>query len=200
MRVLNSGKNMHNAFKVVFDTYKSVDKLMKFCTNRAEGKYYIPTNRFLRYSSDNEWEGWVYWSFILLFQREQDGKVEQNDWINAPIYALEINLDPDTCIEPEIILAKFEYEDILSWSSGCSPSNHEIFYNPIHEVKLFESTKIDDVNEIIQVSPKEGMKQNVANKYWTLKRVVKKKYPLINITNENAYEFIFGTFEMLANV
>ena len=196
MKNMNSGNNIHNAFQVVFDTYKSVDKLIKFCNSRADGKYYIPASRFLRYNSDNNWEGWVFWSFILLFQRKEDGNVEPNEWINGPVYALEINLDPDTCKEPEIILAKFEYEDMLSWSPGCSPSNHHIFYNPIHEVKHFESIKIDDA---VVVLPQKGMEEIVANKYWSLKRVVKKNYPLMDVTNENAYDLVFGTFEILAN-
>ena len=76
---MNSGKNMHNAFRVVLDTFESVDKLIKFCsTDDIKRKYHLPISRFLRYSSDVNYEGWVYWSFIVLFQRLEDGSVNEN--------------------------------------------------------------------------------------------------------------------------
>ena len=50
--------------------------------------YYMPEERFLRHSSDQNWEGWIYWSFILLFQRREDGPVMENGWIDGPVYAV----------------------------------------------------------------------------------------------------------------
>ena len=194
---MSSGKNMHNAFRVVLDTFESVDKLIKFCrSDNIKKKYHLPTDKFLRYSSDVNYEGWIYWSFILLFQRLEDGIPGENMWIDAPVYALEINLDPDTCEEPELIIAKFEYNNIEKWGRGCSTADHYGFYNPIHEVGYFDKFTNECFDEIL---PTKGQEQNISNQYWSLKRVVRKKYPLNEITNEIAYEKIFGSIEELTN-
>ena len=66
----------------------------------------------MRYSSDLTWEGWIYWSFILLFQRKEDGPVMENGWINGPVYAVEINVDPDTCETPQLIVARMDFDGI----------------------------------------------------------------------------------------
>ena len=132
MATTDLGKNIHNAFSVVFNTYKSIEKLMLACqSDEVKQNYYLPTEKFLRYSSDQYWEGWVYWSFILLYQRNADGKCPENGWIDAPVYAVEINVDAETCEEPKIYVGKFEYKDICSWTPGCSPANHYIFYDAI---------------------------------------------------------------------
>lgn len=193
---MSSGKNMHNAFRVVLDTYESVNKLIKFCgSDDIKKKYHLPTKKFLRYSSDVDYEGWIYWSFIVLFQRIEDGSPNENMWINAPVYAMEVNLDPDTCDEPELIIAKLEYNNITEWGKGCSPADHYAFYYPIHNDGPFDTVKHERYDEIL---PEKGQEQYVSNQYWTLRRVIRKKYPLVEITNENAYEKIFGTIEELA--
>ncbi|MEQ2564577.1 hypothetical protein WMO41_15625 [Ventrimonas sp. CLA-AP-H27] len=47
-----------------------------------------PEERFMRHNSDQNWEGWIYWSFILLFQRLEDGPVMENGWfvVDAVIF------------------------------------------------------------------------------------------------------------------
>ena len=65
------------------------------------------TERFMRYSSDLTWEGWIYWSFILLFQRYEDGPVLNNGWIDGPVYTVEINVDSDTCEVPKVTLPEW---------------------------------------------------------------------------------------------
>lgn len=42
----------------------------------------------MRHNSDQNWEGWIYWSFILLFQRLEDGPVMENGWfvVDAVIF------------------------------------------------------------------------------------------------------------------
>lgn len=70
------GENIHNAFVVVFKTLQEIEKLIGKCRTELDTKkYYMPAERFMRYSSDQTWEGWIYWSFILLFQRLDDGSV-----------------------------------------------------------------------------------------------------------------------------
>ena len=53
----------------------------------------------------------------------------ENGWINGPVYAVEINIDSDTCDEPQLIVAKIDFGDLSDWSKGCSPANHGLFYN-----------------------------------------------------------------------
>lgn len=88
------GENIHNAFLVVFKTLENIEKLINRCQEKCiKEMYHLPADRFLRYSSDTNWTGWIYWSFILLYQRREDGEVMGNDWIDGPVYALEINVD-----------------------------------------------------------------------------------------------------------
>ena len=170
---MTSGENIHNAFLVVFQTLKSIEKLMKKCRAELdEERYYMPMERFMRYSSDLTWEGWIYWSFILLFQRKEDGPVMENGWINGPVYAVEINVDPDTCETPQLIVTRMDFDGIPSWSKGCSPANHTLFYNAIHEEEL--------------------------QSFWGLSRVIKKNYELTDVKQGNYNEMIFGTIETLS--
>ena len=184
------GKNIHNAFSVVFNTYKSIEKLMLACqSDEVKQNYYLPTEKFLRYSSDQYWEGWVYWSFILLYQRNADGKCPENGWIDAPVYAVEINVDAETCEEPKIYVGKFEYKDICSWTPGCSPANHYIFYDAMHNDELFKIESAGDIKVSVPVDEK------VSGKYWGLKKVTFKEINLVDINVDNYYDEIFGTIE-----
>ena len=127
------GENIHNAFVVVFKTLQEIEKLIGKCRTELDTKkYYMPAERFMRYSSDQTWEGWIYWSFILLFQRLDDGSVMENGWIDGPVYAVEINVDSDTCDVPKVYIAKMQFDRMKDWTKGCSPSNHSLFYNAIH--------------------------------------------------------------------
>lgn len=193
MATIDLGKNIHNAFSVVFNTYKSIEKLMLVCqSDEVKQNYYLPTEKFLRYSSDQYWEGWVYWSFILLYQRYSDGKCMANGWIDAPVYAVEINVDAETCEEPKIYVGQFEYNDICSWTSGCSPANHYIFYDAMHNDELFTIESADDS----KVS--EPFDEKVSEKYWGLKKVTFKEINLVDVNVDNYYDKIFGTIESLS--
>ena len=60
------GENIHNAFVVVFKTLQAIEKLIRKCRAELDTKtYYMPEERFLRHSSDQNWEGWIYWSYHL---------------------------------------------------------------------------------------------------------------------------------------
>ena len=190
MATTDLGKNIHNAFSVVFNTYQSIEKLMCACqSDEVKQKYYLPTEKFLRYSSDQYWEGWVYWSFILLYQRYADGNCMENGWIDAPVYAVEINVDAETCEEPKIYVGKFEYKDICSWTPGCSPANHYIFYDAMHNDELFKIESAGDIKVSVPVDEK------VSGKYWGLKKVTFKEINLVDINADNYYDEIFGTIE-----
>lgn len=52
------GENIHNAFVVVFRTLQAIEKLIRKCRAELDTKtYYMPEERFLRHSSDQNWEG-----------------------------------------------------------------------------------------------------------------------------------------------
>ncbi|MCI7613440.1 MAG: hypothetical protein MSS66_10720 [Selenomonadaceae bacterium] len=193
MAITDLGKNIHNAFSVIFNTYQSIEKLMCACqSDEVKQKYYLPTEKFLRYSSDQYWEGWVYWSFILLYQRYADGNCMENGWIDAPVYAVEINVDAEICEEPKIYIGKFEYKDICSWTPGCSPANHYIFYDAMHNDELFKIESVGDIKVSVPVDEK------VSGKYWGLKKVTFKEINLVGINADNYYDEIFGTIESLS--
>lgn len=196
---MNSGKNIHNAFQVVFKTLQNVEKLISKCKAELDdSKYYMPTEKFMRYSSDTSWEGWIYWSFILLFQRKEDGNIiRKNGWIDAPIYAVEINLDSDTCDEPEIIIAKMEFEGIRTWSAGCSSSNHSLFYSAIHGSELYEQ---ECLNGIISLKAKRGYEKEAANRFWGFRRSQIKIHKLVDVTQKNYKDIIFGSIEELSKL
>ncbi len=198
---MNSGENINNAFKVVFKTLQSVQDLMECCTaNYDDTAYHLPIDRFLRYSSDQNWEGWIYWSFIWVFQRKADGDImKENNWINAPLYAVEINLDSDTNIkEPQIFIAKMEFNDLRTWSKGISPGSHNKIYNPIHKVEFFDG--IDINNKYHVIIPKAHAKEKVNKNYWGFKKAVVKSIPLVQVTEENYLKSIFGSIEELAKI
>jgi hypothetical protein len=193
---MNSGKNIHNAFVVVYETYKSVQKLISKCQNEIDDtRYHIPFNGFLRYSSDVYWGGWIYYSFILLFQRRKDGKVMKNNWINAPIYAVEINLDADTCDEPELIVAKMNFGNLSKWV-GSSKSDHWYYYEPIHKKYDYYNSIMN--GEFEKIFPAEEYAKKVEDKYAGLQNLVIWRCPLVEVRNDNYQDKIFGTIERLS--
>jgi len=132
------GKNIHDAFEIVAETYENVDKLMRFLKDSKDGGFVHSSKRFLRQRSDLEIEGWYLNSFILLFQNSND-KLMSNKWRKGPIYVLEINLNPSLYDEPMVNLAKYEYSDNLSsWNEGITSGEHRIFFNPLYNDSLFE--------------------------------------------------------------
>lgn len=195
---MSLGNNIHNAFVVVYETFKSIEKLMIKC--RAEldtSKYYMPAGRFMRHSSDSSWDGWIYWSFILLFQRKEDGEVMDNGWINGPVYAVEINVDADTCDEPQLIISKMNFGDISDWSSGCSTTNHTLFYNAIHGDSLYE---LNEDDKYVYVEPMEEYKEKVENNFWGFKSLVRVDSNLLDVDQDNYKEKIFGKIEELSQL
>lgn len=196
--IMNLGSNIHNAFVVVYQTLKSIEKLMIKCRVELDkSQYYIPAERFLRYSSDVSWEGWIYWSYILLFQRNEDGEVMDNKWINGPVYAVEINVDSDTCNEPQLIIAKMDFGDISAWTPGCSPANHTIFYNAIHGVSSYN---LYYSGNNILIEPIDDYKKKVEKSFWGFQNLIRSDTNLVEVTQDNYKEKIFGKIEELSHL
>jgi hypothetical protein len=174
---MSLNENVTNAFNVVFKTLQNIEKLIDKCKNDMDkDKYYMPTNKFLRYSSDNHWYGWIYYSFILLYQRKADGEIMKNGWINGPIYAVNINLAVDDIKEPMVYIAKMDFCDNTGWEQGCSPSNHDVFYNAIN-------------------ADEEDFKNNL---FWGLQKIDKLAINLLDITVQNYKEKIFDSIDELS--
>lgn len=192
---MNLGENIHNAFAVVFETLKSIEKLMVKCrTEIDQDKYYMPADRFLRNSNVSSWEGWIYWSFILLYQRKEDGMIMDNGWINAPVYAVEINVDADTCDEPVIYVAKMDFGDISKWAPGCDASDRDLLYRAIHAEHLYSEEERDDGTTMIR--PKDEYKESA---FWGFQQLIRTEMNLVDVTQSNYKEKIFGAIESLAD-
>lgn len=187
---MNLDDNIFNAFEVVNKTHENVEKLMNYCKNIITEKdgYVLVSPKFLRWKSDGDYWAWNTSSFILLFQDSNDCELE-NEWRDGPVYVLEIDLyNPSVYDKPMAVIAKFEYDDIASWSKGCSPANHYIFYDPLYD---FDYEDLEGDFVVTEVD--ESYKQ----RYWGLKRVVCFQVPLTEITGENAYDKILGGFDKL---
>lgn len=192
---MSLGENIFNAFEVVNKTHENVYKLIEFCrvmtTEREEFDLMSP--KFLRYKSDSDYWGWNTRRMVLLFQDTQDEMLE-NGWRDGPVYVLEIVLyDPDACEffgadEPMLEMAKFEYEDIESLPTSVSPAYCYYFTHPLYDPEYSE------LGDEIFVAE---MPEEITQRYWGVKRVVCKIFPLVDVNYENAYDVIFGTFKSL---
>lgn len=192
---MSSSENIAAAFSVVLKTYESIYNLFVFLQSetakRGEFEMMQAANKFLRWNSDTDFRAWAYDDFIHLFQNKSDNELE-NGWHDGPIYVLEINLKGD-CDAPQVILSRFDYEDIASWSKGCSVSNHYIFYDPLYKQGL-ASFNDDNISfSSITINDRSG-------RYWGLKKIRGLYIPLVEITSENAYEKIIGGFKSLSDM
>lgn len=197
---MTSSENIRNALQVLYKTYENIQKLMDYTKIVAQEKtnYRPSVTKFLRYKSDNNANGWLTNDFILLFQNNTDPHcANENGWKDAPVYALEIFLSDENGKEdtlPSIYLSKFEYNDINSWSEGCSPANHWVFYYPLRNEDYINLVQH---NEYWVGTPKN---EKASSTYRGLKKVVFYKLDLMSITSTNLKEMIFDRFDLLKEV
>jgi len=197
---MNSSENIQNALNVMYKTYENVEKLMEYTKVISQEKtdYRTSVSKFLRRKSDNDTTAWLLNDFILLFQNSFDGNCEsENGWKDAPVYAMEIYLGDVDYVKddiPAIYLSKFEYNDIDTWSEGCSPANHWVFYYPLRNSNYMNFNYIDNLTIAIPQNEK------VSKTYWGLKKVTTKKLDLFEVTSENLQEKIFGSFDELSKL
>lgn len=184
------------AFQTVREAHKNVQEFISRCIALAEekGEFELApmtgNNTFLRWSSDRDLSGWAYSDFIVVFQRCRDAKLK-NGYRNGPLYVLELNF-ADFEI-PMANAARYDYDDIAkNWlASPISPSDHWIFYDPMN-------TGVVEFPEYESGEMYCGKADEPLDRYWGLKRIIGYEIPLSEITAENAYEKIFGTFKELA--
>lgn len=184
------------AFRVVQEAHKNVQEFISRCITLAveKGEFELApmtgNNTFLRWSSDRNSNAWLYYSFIVVFQWRQDTKLK-NGYRNGALYVLELNF-ADFEI-PMANVARYDYANIAKdWSTNpISPSDHWIFYDPMY-------TGIIEYPEYESGEMYCGVVDEPLVRYWGLKRVMGYEIPLSQITNNNAYEKIFGTFKELS--
>lgn len=184
------------AFRVVQETHKNVQEFISRCITLAEekGEFELApmtgNNTFLRWSSDRDSNAWLYYSLIVVFQRRQDTKLK-NGYRNGALYVLELNF-ADFNI-PMANVARYDYANIAkNWSANpISPSDHWIFYDPMY-------TGIIEFPEYESGEMYYGAVDEPLARYWGLKRVMGYEIFLSEITDNNVYEKIFGTFKELS--
>lgn len=185
--------NIAKAFEIIDKTYENVEKLMKYCDSIAEDNGYISmSDRFLRYKSDKDYEGWMTRIFVKLYQRQDDMPLE-NEWLDGPVYAMFIRFYD----EAAVYVSKYDYKSIESWNKGASPSDFWGFTWPIEdEVEFTRSLATED--ETVSVSMPTG--ERVSSKYWGLQCVKTMRHELMDINKDNVSELIFKGFDRLRNL
>lgn len=105
---------------------------------------------------------------------------------------MEIFLGNKDCEElPCIYLSKFEYTGINSWSEGCSPANHWVFYWPLRDEENMDFVQQGD-NWI--GTPKN---EKYSTKHWGLRKVVFYEIDLMEVNSDNLKQIIFDRFALL---
>lgn len=191
---MNSSENIANAVQVLYKTYENVQKLMDHCRDiSSKNGYTAMIPKFLRWKSDNDYDGWLLNDFILLFQKKSDIFCD-NQWYDGPVYVMEIKLGDidDASFKSTIYLSKFTYNDIKSWSPGCSVANHWVFYKPLRSSEGPFETKNNGKYAISK--PRD---QKTSDYYWGLKYVITQSFELTSINVNNVKEKIFGAFDEL---
>lgn len=129
---MNTGNNIVNAFRVVKETYKNLDKFFKDLDEAAKRKGLILVTKknpkFIRYHSDAHPDGWFISSFIKLYKLDKD---KGHDNI---LFLVRVNFDNEKNI-PLLTLARLEYAGIPF--NGKVKNKHPLFMDPLEEWDSF---------------------------------------------------------------
>lgn len=191
-------ENVKNAVVVLQKTYESVYNLLEQCKAESENYgYVLSADKFLRWRSDVNTDGWLLNSLVLVFQRAGDPECPKgNGWRDGPFYAVQVFLG--SAEEPELsarlYAARYDYDDVNSgWTSApLSPADHWAFYKPTH--KAYSEFRFKEENGLFSSEP---ISDKYIRQYWGLRRAVWKTFPLSSVTAENLGELVFGTFDEL---
>lgn len=191
---MNLSENIESAFSIVRKTYENVYKLMNSCDSISHDcGYLVSTDKFLRYKSDADYNGWLIDRFVKLYQQDSDRKLK-NGWKNGAIFGMELNFEN----KPTVYLAKYEYDNISSWSEKVSPAAFWVFSDSFYcEDNGFIENALDN-NGSYYVS--EPGSEDIRNKYWGIKRIVYTSFDLIQLNSDNISEKIFGEFDKLKDL
>jgi len=196
MSSINVGVNIANAFKVVYETYDNVQKMMSFLVGHAEKNGYIcccdnPLTWSTQSKLNSSIYGWAYGRFVLVFRRAKDKMLAESQYEGeGSLFICDVNLgyfDKDVEEEAMVYLARFDY----SKSVWPKPNRLWLYDQPIHwkEVTTFEN------KGKYSFGTRAGK-----DDYYSLKHVIKCSVPLIEITREKVEEKIFEEFNLLASL
>ena len=187
---MNLDNNIKNAFEVVRKTYENLNKLMGYLDVESIEKGYEPSiGRFLRYSSDPDYKGWLYNNFVKLYQFTNDGELGSK-WRDGPIYSVEFSFQD--C--PKMIVSKFDF-NIKEWGPGIGAHRVNYFSNPVN--KDFKSDFKHIVLEDLQGYTKSVPNEGISEKYWGLNHVIFREFNLTEVNLENANRLVFGEFDKM---
>lgn len=187
------GKNICNAFKVVHQTYKNLEKFFVDLDSIGEDEGFTSISpRFLRYKSDNDVDGWFVRDFIKLFQQRADQKLRGDSGLrNGPIYLVEADFEGET---PQLRMAKLIYDDLKNWIP-ISVSDRWGFYNPFRDQNNYA---FDSIGEYSRVRPNNTRARKES---WELKVAIYKQADLVEIdTGEKIRSVIFAGLKELDKV
>jgi len=196
-RVYDVGVNINNAFKVVFDTYQNLKKLLDEMDSVAQEAGFFSLLRssfgFLRWKSDVQSHGWFPTDFIKLYQMVSDPEHPTiSDLRLAPVYAVEIAfLQGD---RPIVVAARLDYDfDMAGWESLPRTSDHGNFYWPL-------VGRESDFTEIPHPVYTIRQIQNHKKKFYLgIDKVVLTRKDLVSVDSKDSIaSVIFGTLLELA--
>jgi hypothetical protein len=203
-----NSNNITNAFSVVEETYKNIDKFIEYCRTRTLDEscnYEMITPKFLRARSDQKVASNLLTGIILLFQYKQDASAENEEdgeyqIKDGSVYVLFI----DICYSgeydcPMIYLAKYDYKDMSKFHIPGQGEYYR-FYNPMFEddaiVKYTDCSKLPNgfIGEVKDV--------DLADKHWLgIRKIVGYSIKLEEITTaEDVNSKLFDGFDELRSV
>lgn len=186
---MKSGKNIFNAFDVIWSTYESLELMLDECRKLlvATGKYKCLTpDFFIRYKSDAEIVGWFTRQIFLVFQNIEKSK--QNDLLILEVNLYDIYGYYD---EPMLELSKFSYYDSSKILSEMNRGTSYYFSHPLY----------DDLAECVEMQNNQGyyeiiFSEELSNKrfYMGVQRIVCTDIPLVNVNSKNLSEIVLNGF------
>ena len=190
---MNLGENIYNAFDIVIKTQDNVSKFIEYChkMTKERDEYEPSLKKALFYKPQD-----VVLGYMMLFQHKKDTLLESG-WRDGPIYLLSIYMYVlDVYKEPMVEVAKCEYADISSWIEGWSQSEFWRLHDPLYLPGYVEYEMAEDNNFYTGCVVDE---QVADKRFWGLRKISGFSIPLTEITNDNAYEKVFGNFRILAD-
>lgn len=177
--ISNRGENITQALNILLETYENLELLFTDMDKEAEQTGFVShTERFLRWKSDANYDGWLTGSFIKLYQFEGEkyseriGKLLQGD-----MYAVDVNLKE---IYPKIWLCRYRF-DYAVWRSMPATSDHWLFSYPFNPgyPELF---KVEDASGNRFSIPTAKARKT----YWGLQGAVAVSLPLVAVDSAQA--------------
>lgn len=196
---MNINDNIRNAFEVVRKTYESLDKLMGYLDGEAGKHGFEPSiERFLRYSSDSNHEGWLYNNMVKLYQSTDDGELLSNGWYDGPIYVVEFSFAGS----PKMKVAKFKFDN-KAWGKGIGSGSVNYFSYPL--IGLLPGKQNNEFTYHGSGEPSKDYqaaetKKGFYEAYWNLEYLIYREFDLPEINSENAIDKVFGTFKEMKDL